>query len=93
MAQQPPEKELGLLLGAGFPSRELTGHTDSTNTAAHNQKLSERRAEAVRAYLVSQGVAVAQLSARGYVEASPIADNSTPAGRTTNRRVELHKLS
>ena len=72
---------------------EVAGHTDSTNTAAHNQKLSEQRAEAVRAYLIGQGVAADQLTAKGYGESSPIADNATPAGRKVNRRVELQKLN
>ncbi|MCU0290391.1 MAG: OmpA family protein [Thermoanaerobaculaceae bacterium] len=71
---------------------EVAGHTDATNTSAHNQKLSEQRAEAVRTYLVDRGIPPAQLTARGYGEGSPIADNATPAGRKVNRRVELRRL-
>jgi OOP family OmpA-OmpF porin len=71
---------------------EVAGHTDSTNTEAYNQKLSERRAETVRNYLISQGVAAAQLTAKGYGESMPIADNGTREGRQRNRRVELRTL-
>jgi OOP family OmpA-OmpF porin len=72
---------------------EVAGYTDSTNTDAYNQKLSERRAEAVRSYLVSQGVAADRLTAMGYGESSPVADNGTKDGRLKNRRVELHRLN
>lgn len=72
---------------------EVDGHTDSQGTAAYNQQLSQARAESVRAYLVSQGVAENQLVARGFGEAKPIADNRTAEGRAQNRRVELHKLN
>ena len=72
---------------------EVAGYTDSMNTEAYNQKLSERRAEAVRSYLMSQGVAADRLTAKGYGESSPIADNGTKDGRQKNRRVELHRLN
>lgn len=68
---------------------ELTGHTDSSGPAAYNQKLSERRAQAVADYLVSGGIDPARISAKGMGEESPVADNSTPDGRMQNRRVEL----
>ncbi len=68
---------------------EVAGHTDNTGEAAYNLDLSQRRAEAVRDYLIAQGVPAAQLTARGYGETSPVADNSTRAGRQQNRRVEL----
>jgi len=68
---------------------EVAGHTDSTNTEPYNQALSERRAEAVRAYLESRGVAAERMTAHGYGESVPIADNTTFEGRTLNRRVEL----
>ena len=71
---------------------EVAGHTDSTNTEQYNQKLSERRAESVRAYLESRGVAPDRMTANGYGEAVPIADNTTVEGRTINRRVELVRL-
>ncbi|HEX7972055.1 MAG TPA: OmpA family protein, partial [Thiobacillus sp.] len=68
---------------------EVAGHTDSTNTDAYNRKLSQRRAEAVRAYLVKKGVAADRLTAKGYGESRPVASNKTAAGRAKNRRVEL----
>lgn len=72
---------------------EVGGHTDSTNTTAHNQKLSGRRADSVRNYLIGQGVAASRLVAKGYGEGSPISDNKTKEGRKLNRRVELRKLN
>ncbi len=67
----------------------ITGHTDSTGSAASNQKLSERRAAAVRDYMISRGVNPALLTAIGAGEDQPIADNSTKEGRAMNRRVEI----
>jgi OmpA-OmpF porin, OOP family len=71
---------------------ELQGHTDSSGSASYNQALSQRRAEAVRDYLVSRGIPGAQMSAKGYGETQPIADNSTSAGRMENRRVVMAVL-
>ncbi len=71
---------------------EVAGYTDSTGSAERNRALSQARAEAVRDYLVRQGIDPARLTARGYGPASPIADNATAAGRQRNRRVELHVL-
>ena len=71
-------------------SVEVTGHTDSAGSAAHNEGLSSRRANTVRDYLVNGGVSPANLTARGYGEALPIADNATADGRARNRRVELY---
>ena len=65
------------------------GHTDSVGTDAYNQKLSERRAEAVKAYLVSLGVAKNRIYTEGKGESMPAADNKTAAGRAKNRRVEV----
>jgi OOP family OmpA-OmpF porin len=67
----------------------ISGHTDSTGSDAYNQDLSQRRAESVRAYLVSQGSPADKLSAVGYGESNPVADNGTKEGRAQNRRVEL----
>ena len=72
---------------------EVAGHTDSIGSAAFNVGLSERRANTVRDYLVNGGVNSANLTARGYGQALPIADNATADGRTRNRRVELHILN
>jgi OOP family OmpA-OmpF porin len=71
---------------------EVAGHTDDRGEANYNRSLSQRRAESVRSYLVSKGVDASRLTARGYGEDSPIADNKTSAGRADNRRVELRAL-
>jgi OOP family OmpA-OmpF porin len=71
---------------------EVAGHTDDRGAADYNRSLSQRRAESVRSYLVSKGVDASRLTARGYGEDSPMADNKTSAGRAENRRVELRRL-
>jgi len=68
---------------------EVTGHTDNTGAAAFNQDLSERRALSVKRYLVQQGVDEARITTAGYGSNRPIADNTTAAGRATNRRVDI----
>jgi len=70
-------------------STQVAGHTDDRGAQKLNQALSQRRADAVRDYLISRGVAAASLTARGYGEDNPIADNKTAGGRAANRRVEL----
>ncbi len=72
----------------------LDGYTDSTGTDAYNMKLSERRATAVRDYLIKEvGVESSKITAVGHGEADPVADNKTPEGRAKNRRVEISILS
>jgi len=71
---------------------ELQGHTDSRGPDAYNLTLSQKRADAVREYLLRAGVQSAQISAKGYGEAQPIADNATEAGRAKNRRVVMYVL-
>ena len=68
---------------------EIEGHTDSVGSDPFNQALSERRAEAVRHYLIQQGVPAASTSAAGFGKARPVASNDTAEGRQLNRRVEL----
>ncbi len=67
----------------------VVGHTDSTGSDAYNQGLSERRAESVRSVLAGNGVIADRLLMEGRGEREPIADNSTPQGRTQNRRVDV----
>lgn len=70
----------------------IVGHTDNTGTAANNRPLSLRRAEAVRAWLVAQGIEAARLRAEGRGPDQPIADNTTEVGRALNRRVQVVRL-
>lgn len=65
------------------------GHTDSVGSDAYNQKLSVRRAEAVKAYLVSKGIEKNRVYTEGKGEKQPVADNKTAEGRAKNRRVEI----
>jgi OmpA-OmpF porin, OOP family len=65
------------------------GHTDSIGSDAYNQKLSVRRAEAVKAYLVSKGIEKNRIYTEGKGEKQPVADNKTKEGRAKNRRVEI----
>jgi OmpA-OmpF porin, OOP family len=71
----------------------VEGHTDNVGSAAANQALSEKRAQAVVAWLSSHGVAAARLKAKGWGQTKPVEDNATDAGRAKNRRVELVKIS
>ncbi len=71
---------------------EVAGYTDNRGSREYNERLSRRRAEEVRDYLIERGVDPDRLRARGYGPADPIADNATEAGRAANRRVELHVL-
>ena len=70
-------------------SIQVAGYTDSTGSESYNHQLSERRAMAVKNALSGQGVAVGRMRTVGYGESSPVADNSTPAGRQMNRRVKV----
>lgn len=74
-----------------YPDRSVVieGHTDSTGSAAVNQTLSERRADAVKAYLVSQSVPAVRVTTVGKGKDVPVADNTTASGRQQNRRVEI----
>jgi len=66
-----------------------TGHTDSIGTEAYNQKLSERRANTVKDYLISKGIDPSRIYAEGKGELNPVATNKTREGRAQNRRVEI----
>lgn len=67
----------------------IEGHTDSQGKADRNQVLSQQRAESVRAYLVSRGIAADRVTATGYGPTRPVADNKSAEGRANNRRVEI----
>ncbi|MBN1472716.1 MAG: OmpA family protein [Syntrophaceae bacterium] len=73
-----------------YPDLQIVveGHTDSVGSAAYNRKLSQERANAVKKYMVENGVNASRITARGYGEEEPIASNSTEQGRAKNRRVE-----
>lgn len=71
----------------------LEGHTDNIGSDAYNQKLSEKRAAAVKDYLVAHGADGSRIQTSGHGKSNPIADNSTEKGRFQNRRVEVHILS
>lgn len=67
----------------------VEGHTDSQGAAAANQDLSQKRAQSVRDYLVSRGMAGDRVTAQGFGDTRPVADNKSPEGRANNRRVEI----
>ena len=86
-----PELDHALDLLRQVPSMkvEIAGYTDSIGTLAHNMDLSLRRADAVRDYLIQQGISADRIVAKGYGPASPVASNDTDEGRAKNRRVEF----
>jgi len=70
----------------------VEGHTDNQGNAAANQALSEKRAQAVVAWLTGKGISASRLAAKGFGATKPVADNGTEDGRAKNRRVELVKM-
>ncbi|WP_030131294.1 OmpA family protein [Pseudomonas sp. QTF5] len=89
-ARRQLDSLMAKLQNADVVSVKVVGHTDSQGSDAYNQKLSERRASSVAAYLLSQGLAPNKLTSEGRGESQPVADNDTEEGRAQNRRVELH---
>jgi outer membrane protein OmpA-like peptidoglycan-associated protein len=71
---------------------EIAGHTDSNGDDAMNMKLSQKRADRVKQYLVNQGIDVSRIVAKGYGETKPVARNTSSEGRQKNRRTEVHIL-
>lgn len=67
----------------------VAGHTDASGNPVDNQTLSEARANSVRTYLIAKGVAGSRMTAAGFGQSKPIADNATPDGRRRNRRIEF----
>jgi outer membrane protein OmpA-like peptidoglycan-associated protein len=88
-ARERLAKISGIVLAYPGLHLEVEGHTDSTGSDEYNQQLSEKRAQAVRDYLIQQGISEAAIEARGFGKSEPIASNDTPEGRQQNRRVEL----
>jgi OOP family OmpA-OmpF porin len=80
------------LQNAKVDSIIATGHTDSTGKASYNQKLSLRRAQAVKDYLVSLGLPANRIFIEGKGEAQPVASNKTSQGRALNRRVDVEVI-
>ncbi len=80
---------IGKVKGINLEVMIAVGHTDSIGSDAYNQKLSVRRAESVKAYLVSKGIEKNRVYTEGKGEKQPVADNKTKEGRAKNRRVEI----
>ena len=83
------DEAIAKLKGVDVEMVIATGHTDSIGTDAYNQKLSERRAAAVKDYLVSKGIPAAKITTIGKGESQPVATNKTAEGRQKNRRVDI----
>src|SRR6266480_3161415 len=88
-AREKLAKLSGIILAHPGLDLAVEGHTDNVGSDEVNQKLSEKRAETVRAYLIQQGLADGNVTAQGFGKTSPVVDNSTPEGRQKNRRVEI----
>jgi outer membrane protein OmpA-like peptidoglycan-associated protein len=91
---QPPAREAlakfsGIVIAHPGLHLSVEGYTDSVGTDAFNQTLSEQRANAVRDYLIQQGIDPTSITAAGFGKANPVAGNDTAAGRQQNRRVEI----
>jgi len=82
-------KVAGILQAYPGLKLQVEGYTDSVGGEAYNQKLSENRADAVRDFLLAQGVSHDNITSTGYGESDPVADNNTASGRSQNRRVQL----
>ena len=89
VAREKLAKLSGILLAHLSLELEVEGHTDSVGSEEYNMQLSERRANAVRDYLIHEGINSSSIAARGFGEDQAIATNDTAAGRQENRRVEM----
>jgi outer membrane protein OmpA-like peptidoglycan-associated protein len=88
-AREKLAKISGILIAYPDLKVQVEGYTDNIGSDEYNQKLSEERADGVRDYLIAQSVPQSDVTAQGYGESDPVADNSTSAGRAENRRVQL----
>ena len=88
-AQEKLDQVAKALIAVRARNLIVEGHTDSRGSESYNQGLSQRRADAVRDYLVQRGYPADRIQTRGRSEGSPIADNASPEGRANNRRVEI----
>jgi outer membrane protein OmpA-like peptidoglycan-associated protein len=88
-AREKLAKLSGIVLAHPGLTLTVEGHTDNVGSDELNQRLSEQRAESVRSYLVAQGLAQTNVTAQGFGKSTPVVDNSTPANRQKNRRVEI----
>jgi len=88
-ARERLAKVSGIVLAHPGLHLDVEGHTDSVGGDEYNMQLSQRRAEAVRGYLIQQGIAEDTIVSHGYGKTQPVASNDTPEGRQQNRRVEL----
>ena len=92
-SQQILDRTASALIHAPHVKVEVAGFTDSVGDAQYNLNLSNERSRSVVRYLTGKGVAATQMTAKGYGEEYPIADNSTDEGRQKNRRTELRPLT
>jgi len=81
--------EVGKMQGVTWQTVTATGHTDAVGAGSYNQKLSARRAQAVKRYLVGKGLAPTMIKTVAKASAAPVADNDTDGGRAQNRRTEI----
>ncbi len=88
-AREKLAKVSGIILAHPGLNLQIEGHTDSVGSEEYNQRLSEKRANSVRDYLVAQGLPADAVSAKGLGKSAPVTTNDTPVGRQQNRRVEM----
>jgi outer membrane protein OmpA-like peptidoglycan-associated protein len=84
------EKAYTALLTNGDISVEIAGYTDNVGPERSNERLSQRRADAVRSWLIGRGIPAQRMTAKGYGSANPVASNTTADGKAQNRRIEFH---
>ena len=79
-----------MLLIRGYLNISLAGHTDNVGTEAYNMRLSKNRVEAVKKFLMANGIAASRIRTNHFGESKPITENKTEEGRSRNRRVEMN---